>query len=190
MTILCTALFLGSALSVDETLGRQWDAYVHEVCTRDIIGVLDFQYSSKLAGRMRAREIPSHLEEVFVLLCRDYDHRIVETRAGEKRAVMTVRFQRRNDPDRTFEQEVSWVLEERGWRIDSPPELPRRWLQRTLDRLGPPAILVGGAALCLAAVFLLSRFVLWPFADLDLASLQTWDEPRWSRARAPAPRDR
>jgi hypothetical protein len=134
-----------------------WERYCRMVGARDEVEVLAC-YHEELRGQLtsdktaagRAR-LSVHMSEMFELLQRDYDYRVVEEKEESGKATFKLEFKNRKKGDQHFST-VTFVESEGRWWIQKPPELPGM-----LTAASGSFTMVAGVVIALGAVAFLVK---------------------------------
>jgi hypothetical protein len=153
---------LGAAPCVDggdyDSVEELWERYCKMVGARDEVEVLAC-YTETLRSQLtgdktaagRAR-LAVHMADMFELLFRDYDYRVVEEKEEGERTVYTVKFKHRKKQDE-HTAAVVFVSDGERWYIAKHPELPRFLMAGS----GTVTMIVGIAIALAAAGFLVKK---------------------------------
>jgi hypothetical protein len=146
---------VGSAGAAAASPRSTWDRYVLVVGQKKDLEILAC-YSKAFRDKVSSNglRLETHYEEIFGLLQRDYDVKVVSvTREGDN-ATLVALFVDKKDRAKSFREEVRFVQEDGKWLISRPPQSPNKesfWAVR-LRMLGVPGLVAAGAGLLLVAL--------------------------------------
>jgi hypothetical protein len=137
-----------------------WDHYIHKVGCRDEVEVLacyhpklrkELDCDNTAAGRAR---LDVHMAEMFELLQRDWDNKIIEEAEDAGKVTLTIQFHnRKKGTDHTCK--VVFMEDKGRWWILEAPQLP------SMLSFGKGTItMVAGIAIALGAIVFIGKKIL------------------------------